>query len=757
MLSKRPSRLAALALLLIGAGACASSDTAALKADAIRRGDELTVRKQHGQAAVAYRQAVDADSQDGQARYKLAQAYAMSGRSAEAATQAVQAAELLPRDVDAQLFAGALTLGMSRYVDAADRMTAFLREHPDDVRALITLGNARARLNNPTLPLSRLADALLNGVYDGVRREVRPVTTSAEDASAEAALRQALSLAPSMREAQLAVVNFLWAAGRPDDAEPLLKEVADRNPGHELANRALGEYYLSRQRGAEAEQYLRHAAATGTAGGGARFVLADYYIAAKRDDDARTVLRRMFPADDAAGAVSLRWARLDFRTGQRDQALCRLDALLGRDPINRPGRLLQAQFAVAMRDWDRALPLARTAVAQDPNSSEAQSALGQALFATGDLENASEALAEAVRLDPDGAESLQQLAQLKLALGRRQDALQYAHEAVRKNPDDRHAAVFLVKTLVSVLDYSSAAEELRPLLARYPTSPDVLAQLGAVQLALGNDEAAKAAFLRTLEYDRDSEDALSGLVSLEVKGRRTGDLRRRVEAAVAARPQDTDYLLLAARLYAADDDARTEPTLRKVLDIDRANESATLSLAAFLHEHQRADEAKRLLENFVQQRPRSVEAQTALGRLLEKSGHPAEARTQYEKIVALNPRAAEAAFRLASLYVAQGENLDVAMTLAAGAKQLLPDDPGVNDVVGSVYARKGLPVAALPYFQDAVRAEPGNATYHYHLGAAYRAAGRLRLARDEFAHALQIDPNFASAEQARQALGAMPK
>jgi tetratricopeptide (TPR) repeat protein len=314
-----------------------------------------------------------------------------------------------------------------------------------------------------------------------------------------------------------------------------------------------------------------------------------------------------------------------------------------------------------------------------------------------------------------------------------------------------------VKTLVSVLDYSSAAEELRPLLARYPTSPDVLAQLGAVQLALGNDEAAKAAFLRTLEYDHDSEDALSGLVSLEVRGRRTGDLRRRVDAAVAARPQDTDYLLLAARLYAADDDARTEPTLRRVLDIDRANESATLSLAAFLHEHQRADEAKRLLEDFVQQRPRSVEAQTALGRLLEKTGHPAEARTQYEKIVALNPRAAEAAFRLASLYVAQGENLDVAMTLAAGAKQLLPDDPGVNDVVGSVYARKGLPVAALPYFQDAVRAEPGNATYHYHLGAAYRAAGRLRLAREEFARALQVDPNFGSAEQARQALSAMPK
>ena len=68
ILCKRSSRLEALGLLLIAAAACASSDTAALKADVIRRDDELTVKKQHGLAGAAYRQAMDADSQDGQAR-----------------------------------------------------------------------------------------------------------------------------------------------------------------------------------------------------------------------------------------------------------------------------------------------------------------------------------------------------------------------------------------------------------------------------------------------------------------------------------------------------------------------------------------------------------------------------------------------------------------------------------------------------------------------------------------------------------------
>jgi tetratricopeptide (TPR) repeat protein len=753
-----PLRLVTLGLLLIGAAAC-TSDPAAIKTASIRLGDELVARGQYLQAAGAYLEAMNADPRDGRVRLALANAYELGGRGPEAATQTVQAAELLRNDVDVQLVAGRRLLGQSRFVDAVDRMSPFLRDHPDNVAALLIMGNAEARLVNSTVALVKLADAVLDGSYDRARREVRQPTTAAEDATAEATLRRALGLAPSRREVQLAVVNFLWVVGRPDGGAELLKEIADRNPGYELANRALGELYLARGRTAEAEQYLKLAAATGKAGASARFVLADLYINEKRDDEARAVLHRMFPSDDAAGAVSLRWARLDFRDGQREQAQRRLDALLARDPVNREAPLLRAQFAVAMKDWDRALPFARAAVSQDPKSSAAQAALGQALFATGDLENASEALAEAVRLDPSGADLQQQLAQLKLALGRPQDALQFAQDAVRKNPNDRRAAVFLVKTLLSVRDYSSAEQEIRPLAARFPTSPDVLAQLGLVQLALGNEDAARSTFIRTLELSRDSLDALSGLVvALETRGSRTGEAHRRVEAALVAHPQNVDYLQLAARVYAAEGDtARSESTWRRVLDIDRANESATLSLAVLLEEHQRADEAKRLLESFVQQRPRSVEAQTALGRLLEKTGHRADARAQYEKIVAMNPRAVEAACRLASIYVSQGDNLDVAMTLAAGAKQLRPDDAAVNDVVGSVYAGKGLPAAALPYFQDAVRAEPGNASYHYHLGSAYRAAGRLRLARDAFARALQLDPNSASAEQARQALGATPR
>jgi tetratricopeptide (TPR) repeat protein len=169
MLSGFPYRLAFLPVLLISAAACTSS--AAVKAESIRLGDELVAQRQYGQAAVAYRQAMNADSQDGKVRAKLAYAYQLAGRNAEAATQAEQAARLMPADLDVQLNAGTLLLWQSRFVDTVDRMSPVLRDHPDNVTALLIFANAKARLFSSTWALEKLAEPVRDGGrFEGARR-----------------------------------------------------------------------------------------------------------------------------------------------------------------------------------------------------------------------------------------------------------------------------------------------------------------------------------------------------------------------------------------------------------------------------------------------------------------------------------------------------------------------------------------------------------------------------------------------------------
>jgi putative PEP-CTERM system TPR-repeat lipoprotein len=721
----------------------------------IRRGDELVKNQQYAEAAGPYRAAVAANTTDGETRLKLANAYRSAGDWKRAGEEAVRAADFLPNDTDAQLLAAKLMLTGGRFVDVADRMSTLLRSQPDNVSALILFGNAKAHLPDSNWALHFLAGAVRTTPgFEGARLQIRQGTPQEDDAIAEEAFRKALQREPTLSEAQIALANFLWAAGRPDDGEPFLRRFADQNPGHAPANFALGAFYLARHRDVDGEKYLKHATAIGEYGRDARFALADYYIGAKRDDDAMALLKTMAAADDASGGVSLRVAALEFRSGKSDQAIKQVDQVLSRLPHDAPALLLRAQFLLESKQLEEAERAARTALAGSPQSSAAHATLGRVLSATGDLEGALIELTEAFRRDPDAVDLTLPLAQLSLSLGRNEEAVQFARDAKRRHPDDQQAAIALVKALVMTRDYSGADLELKPLLARASSSSDVLVMLGTVQAALNNRQA-QATFMRVLQANPDSLDALSGLVSLDLKAGRLTEARRRVDQAVASHGNKPGYLLLAAQVYAAQNDlALTERTLRQVLAKDPTNVSAAVSLAAGLRRQGRTANAREVLEQMLQHRPLSLEAQTELAAVFSQMGDTAEAEARYVKILGQYPRAAVAGYRLAALYADRRERLDEALGLAVMALQQLPEDPDAADALGWVYTRRNFPDRALQYSQEAVRVVPDNAVYRYHLGSAYLVAGERRKAQEQFTRALQIDRNFRYADQILAALAA---
>jgi Flp pilus assembly protein TadD len=60
--------------------------------------------------------------------------------------------------------------------------------------------------------------------------------------------------------------------------------------------------------------------------------------------------------------------------------------------------------------------------------------------------------------------------------------------------------------------------------------------------------------------------------------------------------------------------------------------------------------------------------------------------------------------------------------------------------------------SAAPMFEEAVKKEPGNATYHYHLGLAYQKLNDSARAKAELQKAISVDPKSAVAEAARRAV-----
>jgi tetratricopeptide (TPR) repeat protein len=333
-------------LLLLPAVGCTARDPAVAKAESVRQGDELMAKKQYAQAAAAYRVAIENDPLDGHVRMALAKAYVSAENWPLAGPEAVRAADLLPDSIDAQLQAAELLLGPGWYVDAAERAAAVLQQQPENISALMILGNAKARLRSSALALFKLDEAVrLGGDEERVRADLRSNVSSSDDRAAEEAFRKAVRIDPTHLSAQIALANFLWATRRADEAEQPLKFVAEREQSGGFTNRVLGGFYLSRHRLAEAEKHLKTAAMLGDRE--VRLTLADLYIEAHRDDDAISILNSMTPGEDTSGEVSLRMASIEFRSNKRDEAMRRLDAFLARAPRNPRAVLLEAQFLFA--------------------------------------------------------------------------------------------------------------------------------------------------------------------------------------------------------------------------------------------------------------------------------------------------------------------------------------------------------------------------------------------------------------------------
>jgi tetratricopeptide (TPR) repeat protein len=138
-----------------------------------------------------------------------------------------------------------------------------------------------------------------------------------------------------------------------------------------------------------------------------------------------------------------------------------------------------------------------------------------------------------------------------------------------------------------------------------------------------------------------------------------------------------------------------------------------------------------------------------VGVLFEQEGKRDEARKVYEATVKINENASVAANNLAFIYAEQGTNLDMALQLATSAKQRLPNDASVDDTIGWVYYKKGLPALAVTPLEDSLKKRPNNAEVLFHLGLAYAKLGENAKARDALERALKLDPAVGGDEARR--------
>ena len=348
------------------------------------------------------------------------------------------------------------------------------------------------------------------------------------------------------------------------------------------------------------------------------------------------------------------------------------------------------------------------------------------------------ALANAVQLDPNSSWVQSEYARALALANNLPDALVASQKAIDLAPNDAEALVVRGIILQAAGDTATAVAAYDAALAINPAHAYALAGKGTLTGDAGLLESAISAYPRFV-------NAYLTLAQLQQNDPQTAlqTLRRGAAAVPEAVALHSSLMRIAIGLG---DTSGALAYLQGVLGA-QTNPSASLySLAALLPADNTA--AQGIIQQGLERYPNDPTLAQAEADRLEQSGDTAGAEAALSASLAANPDSVQVANALAILQ-AKGGNIEAARdTLASVSAQ--------NEVssfnLAQLYLQAGQTDAALTTLEPLVAARPDDAEVQALYGTALGRAGRTDEANAALDRALTLDPNLASAQQAKSLL-----
>ena len=804
----RALRAAALALLWV---ACSSPEERLARH--VARAEAFLREERSSDAILELQNALKLDPERADVNRRLGELYAASNAASLATFHLSEAYRLEPRNLEVAL--RLIELLQRSDPPRAERIVRREKQaHPDDPRvhrseSAFALANGDlARAVAAALEATRTGAedpanwAQLGAAQRATASEALHRGNSAEPAlaAALAAFDAVLARAPGDLRAllEIARVHASWP-GHQSDAiaafRTALEQAARTGDAQARRAAALGLERFARGQGdlALEREALREQLAISTRSLATWERLAAVTERLEGAEAARTVYRELVAAWPESPAAHIARSAFDARNGRAAEAIDALRGALAR--VDEPSLYEQL---VRLQILDGRVADARASgaelVARHPEDPVTHRTRARLALAEGRAQEAYD-LVGALGSAGETAESEALRARVQLALGRVDEARASVERALRLAPASSVPALRLEaavrartedwkqaldaleglrergvapsgrerliesRALYASGDREQAREKLAELLEDPEAPPEA-----AVEFARregGADPSAALAHLgRALQRSPDDFEVLQELTRLESSSGRGAQALARLEGRIEAGSVAPRLLLLRAEVL-----ARTGQLARAEADALRAFEAApdlpgAVDLLYELYRAQgRLELARRSFEEAEAAGVLHAGARVLLARLQLSQGEPDHALATLERVVAQSPDLARAKNDLAFLLAWRGDDLERAARLADEALSALPGSANAEDTAGYVQLRRGQPEPALAHFGRAIaHASPGDPslpTFFYHRGIALSELERGAEASDAFETALELDPSFASAADARARLDRM--
>lgn len=755
-MNQREFRNILLLSLMAGLIAGCHTDPNVRKMKYLSSGDRYSAEGKFREAAIQYENALKADKNFGEAHFKLAETYVRMGAYPGAVSELSRAVALQPNNYQARLDLGNLLLAGGD-TNAAEVHAKFVLQHQPrnpDLHALLSA--IALKRGDPKQALAELQRAIQlapsrAGFYDNLALIQMRDPTSGEQV--EANLRKAVALDPRSVDAQLLLSAFLVSKNRLMDAEQASRDAVAIDPKSIAARKSLAGVYLKEGNQAKGEEVLRQASQNLSSDPVGVRLLADFYSTSGEYQKAATEFARLCAENPKSVDLKKAYLRALLQVKNYPLAQKVASQLLKQDPGTPETRALNGIVLLSAGKSAEAFSALQQGAKDFPKDAFIQYWLGVAALAQGDTSLAQNSFQSVIQLKPAALDAMGQLAALAMRSGDLVQLSTIANKAIAAAPD--YADGYLWRGIAEARRDSTekAASDLSTAIRLSPRAPQAYIELAKLQFQQHRAADGEALLEQVLQRNPGEIGAMRLLTSYDLYQKQPQKAIARLNQQIEKSPTNSALLDLLSEVLIQQGNLKlASATAEKAMQIDSADPDAVMLAVKTAIQMGQVPGAIATWQKWLKSHPNDANAIAILGMLEEANGNTQLAEADYRQSLQIQPQQPVASNNLAYLMLQNGEDVDVALSLAQTARQKMPNSPNTADTLAWAYYHKGTYQFARQLLEDGLRADPTSAAMEYHLGMVY---SKLKDKGDAVTHlkkAVALGRGTATASEAGAAL-----
>ncbi|MES2405955.1 MAG: XrtA/PEP-CTERM system TPR-repeat protein PrsT [Pseudomonadota bacterium] len=662
----------ALLVALLTTAACGDSASKYLS-----EAKQLQAKGDDKAAIIQFKNALQKDDKNAEARYFLGITYNHSGNyaSAEKELRRARAEGYAPDKVIVALAES--LLGQGAFQRVIDEITVppgssgQLKAH-----ILVARGNAELGLNEPGEAGKTFNEALKAAPDASANLGLARV--AAAKGSLDSALSEvdsALKLAPTDQHAWLMKADLLRLKNQPDSALVAYREVLKSDPSNAAAHLSIASINLEKNKIAEARQEIETARKLNPNNLSVRYMQALIDFREGKLNAARDNLQELLKSAPEYPPGLLLAAAVNYAQGSYEQAANQLGKVLEKAPAHAYARQLLAATQAKLGQYAQALATLQPLKPEQSNNPQVLSLAADLYLRTNDFSKARQLLEKAAAIDPKNAAIRTGLGVSRLASGDTERALADLESAATLDTGagTHKADTLLILTLMRDKQYDRALQAIAALDKKQPDNPITYNLRGGAYLGKKDITNARKSFEEALAIKPDFFPAAANLAQLDLQSNNPAAARKRFETLLQHDAKNTQAMLALAQLS-----ARAGQEKDYLSWLERAAKTAPDALQPHLlltdYYLRKNDSSKALLlaREARTAHPDNPAALDMLGRAQLAAGDKDNALTSFQKLTEMVPQSPMAQLRLANTQLILKQTNSARASLNR-ALQLKPD------------------------------------------------------------------------------------